>query len=134
MRYFLAKTEPQTYSIDDLRRDGETVWDGIKNPQALKALGLMEPGDRVFIYHSGGVSAIVGLAEVIAGNHSSPPATPSATLRYRHHLHPPTSLAQVKQSKLFDDWALVRQSRLSTMEAPGKFATWLQSRYPSIQF
>ena len=64
MKYFLAKTDPETYSVDDLERDGRTVWDGVKNPQALRAIREMKPGDRVFIYHSMGDAKIVGLAEV----------------------------------------------------------------------
>src|ERR1700735_183373 len=64
MRYFLAKTAPGTYSIDQLQKDHKTVWDGVSNPQAVRALREMKTGDKVFIYHSGGVSAIVGLAEV----------------------------------------------------------------------
>ena len=55
MNYFLAKSEPGTYSIDDLERDRKTVWDGVTNPQAVRAIRSMKPGDKVFIYHSGGV-------------------------------------------------------------------------------
>ena len=64
MTYYLAKTDPETYSIDDLERERRTVWDGVKNPQALRAIAAMRPGDRVFIYHSMGKAAIVGLAKV----------------------------------------------------------------------
>ena len=64
MRYFLAKTDPKTYSIDDLEREKRTVWDGVTNPQAVRAIRDMRPGDRVFIYHSGGVSSVVGMALV----------------------------------------------------------------------
>ena len=64
MSYYLAKTEPGTYSIEDLEREGRTVWDGVTNPLAVRAIREMRPDDRVLIYHSGGVSAIVGLAAV----------------------------------------------------------------------
>ena len=67
MKYYLAKSEPSVYSIDDLERDRKTVWDGVTNPQAVKAIRAMKPGDRVFLYHSGGVSAVVGLANVLVG-------------------------------------------------------------------
>ncbi len=60
--YFLAKTEPTSYSIDDLKRDKQTNWDGVRNPQAVNAIRSMKPKDRVFIYHSGGQSSIVGVA------------------------------------------------------------------------
>ncbi|MGH9673471.1 MAG: EVE domain-containing protein, partial [Bryobacteraceae bacterium] len=75
MNYFLAKTDPETYSIQDLERDGVTVWDGVRNPQAVRAILQMRPGDRVFIYHSGGTSGVVGLAEV-AGEPRPDPRNP----------------------------------------------------------
>ena len=133
MNYFLAKTEPLAYSIDRLRQDKKTVWDGIKNPQALQAVRMMRPGDRVFIYHSGGQSAVVGLAEVISESRPDPKDSKSAVVdvRYLAHLEPPTTLAEIKGSHLFDDWALVRQSRLSTMRVPPEFVDWLKKRYPS---
>ena len=62
MNYFLAKTDPETYSIDDLEREKRTAWDGVTNAQAVRTIREMQPGDRVFIYHSGGVSSIVGIA------------------------------------------------------------------------
>ena len=51
-------------------------------------------------------------------------------LEYGGLLEPPVTLAEIKTSKKFDDWALVRQGRLSTMEAPEKFAVWMRARYP----
>ena len=52
MKYFLAKTDPDTYSIDDLEQEKKTVWDGVLNPQAVRNIREMRPGDKVFIYHS----------------------------------------------------------------------------------
>jgi predicted RNA-binding protein with PUA-like domain len=135
MAYFLAKSEPDAYSIDDLERDKRTTWDGIKNPQAVRAIREMKPGDRVFFYHSGGVSSIVGIANV----HSEPrddaknPKSAVVDLEFGGKLDPPTTLAEIKQSKLFDDWALVRQSRLSTMSAPEHFVQWMRKRYPKAK-
>lgn len=136
MKYYLAKTEPTTYSIDDLERDHKTVWDGVTNPQAVKAIREMRPGDRVFIYHSGGVSSIVGLATVRSEGRDDPknPKSAVADLEFEVRLDPPTSLAEIKQSGLFDDWALVRQGRLSTMEVPQKFVTWIHKRYPGVKW
>jgi len=135
MRYFLAKSEPGVYSIDDLEKDGRTTWDGVTNPQAVKAIRAMRKGDRVFLYHSGGVSAVVGLADVVGEGRDDPknPKSAVADLAFRAHLDPPTGLAEVKQSGLFDDWALVRQNRLSTMEAPEKFVHWMRARYPKAK-
>lgn len=132
MAYYLAKSEPGTYSIGDLRRDQYTVWDGVTNAQAVRAILAMRPGDKVFIYHSGGVSAVVGLATVRTGGRADPknPKSAVAELGFLAELDPPTTLAEIKASHLFDDWALVRQSRLSTMAAPDSFAAWLRKRYP----
>ena len=111
MSYFLAKTDPDTYAIADLEREKKTAWDGVTNPQAVRAIRSMQPGDRVFVYHSGGESAVVDL-------------------EFSGRLDPPTTLAEIKQSGKFADWALVRQGRLSTMAAPETFVKWMQSRYP----
>lgn len=64
MQYFLAKTEPSTYSIDDLANEKETIWDGIHSHQAIAVIKTMKPGDRVFVYHSVKEKRIVGEAEV----------------------------------------------------------------------
>ena len=135
MRYFLAKTDPETYSIDDLEREKRTVWDGVTNPQAVRAIRDMRPGDRVFIYHSGGVSSVVGMALVQSEPRDDPKNAKSAVvdLEFAGRLNPPVTLAEIKQSKQFDDWALVRQGRLSTMAAPEEFAAWMRRRYPAAR-
>ena len=132
MKYFLAKTDPETYSIDHLEREQSTVWDGVTNPQAVRAIREMRPGDRVFIYHSGGVSGIVGLATVRSEPRDDPKNPKSAVvdLAFAGRLDRPATLAEIKQSKEFDDWALVRPGRLSTMAAPEKFVAWMRARYP----
>ena len=132
MQYFLAKTDPETYSIDDLERDGRTVWDGVTNAQAVRAIRDMRPGDRVFVYHSGGVSGVVGLATVRSEPRDDPKNPKSAVVdvEFAGRIQPPATLAEIKQSGEFADWALVRQSRLSTMAAPERFAKWMQARYP----
>jgi len=131
-RYYLAKTEPSVYSIGDLKRDKKTVWDGVTNPQAVRAIQDMQPGDRVFIYHSGGVSAIVGLALVLSPGRPDQKNPKSAVvdLEFLLELNTPVTLAEVKQSKEFDDFALVRQGRLSTMLVPEKFVAWIREKYP----
>ena len=135
MPYFLAKTEPSTYSIDDLERDKRTAWDGVANAQAVRAIRTMRPGDRVFIYHSGGISSIVGIATVRSEARDDPKNPKSAVvdLEFDARLDPPVSLADIKQTHKFDDWALIRQGRLSTMAAPDKFAAWMRDRYPKAK-
>jgi len=135
MNYFLAKSEPSTYSIDDLEHDHRTAWDGVTNPQAVRAIREMRPGDVVFIYHSGGVSSIVGMATVKSPPRDDPKSPKSAVvdLEFKGRIEPPTTLAEVKQSGKFDDFALVRQGRLSTMAVPEKFVTWMRARYPKAK-
>jgi len=135
MKYFLAKSEPAVYSVDDLARERKTIWDGVTNPQAVKAIRAMRPGDRVFIYHSGGVSSVVGIAHVLSAGRDDPrnPKSAVVELAYGAHLDPPTPLSAIKQSGKFHDWALVRQSRLSTMEAPAGFVEWMRARYPAAE-
>jgi len=135
MKYFLAKTDPETYSIDQLEREKKTVWDGVTNPQAVRAIREMRPSDKVFIYHSGGLSAILGLARVTSEPRPDPKNPKSAVvdLEFLGRIEPPVSLAEIKQSKLFDDWALVRQGRLSTMAAPEKFVEWMRKKYPKAK-
>ena len=135
MNYFLAKTDPETYSIDNFEKEKKTVWDGIRNPQALRAIREMRPGDRVFIYHSQGEAAIVGLADVISEPRpdSNDPKLAVVNFEFLNRLDPPTTLREIKESHLFDDWSLVRQSRLSTMSAPKVFAQWLRKKYPKAK-
>ena len=130
MKYFLAKTDPETYSIDQFEREKKTVWDGVKNPQALRAIAEMRPGDRVFLYHSGGDAAVVGLVKVVSEPRPDPknPKLTVVDLEFVSRLDPPTTLHEIKESGLFSDWALVQQGRLSTMTAPDSFVAWMKKR------
>jgi predicted RNA-binding protein with PUA-like domain len=132
MNYFLAKTDPETYSLDQFEKDKKTVWDGVKNPQALRAIRDMRPGDRVFMYHSGGDSGVVGLAQVVSEPRPDPKSEKLTVvdLEFLTRLDPPTTLHEIKASALFDGWALVRQGRLSTMAAPPEFVAWMKKKYP----
>ena len=132
MAYWFLRSEPEVYGWDHLVRDGVTEWDGIRNYTARNFLKDMQPGDRVFIYHSGGISAIVGLAQVLAAGRPDPknPKSAVADLGFLLVLDSPVTLAEIKQSKMFDDWALVRQSRLSTMLVPENFVSWVREKFP----
>ncbi len=130
MAYFLAKTDPETYSIGDLERDKVTVWDGVQNAAALQAIRNMRPGDEVLIYHSQGEAAIVGLARVISEPRPDPndPKSWVVDMAFVRRFAQPVTLREIKESHLFDDWALVRQGRLSTMSVPDKVAAWLKEK------
>ena len=135
MNYFLAKTDPEPYSIDDLERDRQTVWDGVRNPQALRAIREMRAGDRVFIYHSMGDACVTGLAKVVSAPRPDPKDSKLTVVDFEFvsKMEPPTTLREIKESGLFADWALVRQGRLSTMTAPAAFVEWLRKRYPKTK-
>ncbi|MCC7153850.1 MAG: EVE domain-containing protein [Bryobacterales bacterium] len=132
MNWFLAKTDPGTYPLSALEREKRTVWDGVTNPQAVKAIRSMKPGDKVFIYHSGGESAIVGWARILSDSRPDPKNAKSAVvdLEFGGRIDPPRTLGEIKDSDLFASWALVRQGRLSTMAAPPDFVDWMRKRYP----
>lgn len=128
MAYFLAKTDPQTYSIDDLKRDGTAEWDGVRNPAAVNTIKTMKPGDNVIIYHSQRDAAVVGLAKVVSlpRPDKNDPRSWVADFKYIKHATRPMTLREIKESHKFDDSALVRQGRLSTMSVPTEFWKWLQ--------
>jgi len=136
MAHFLAKTDPDTYSIDDFAREKRTTWDGVTNAAAVQAIGKMSKGDIVFLYLSGGISAIGGWAKVESAPRLDPNNSKSKVvdLKFMGHLEPFTTLKEVKESGLFADFALVRQGRLSTMQCPESFVEWLRPRYPKAKF
>jgi predicted RNA-binding protein with PUA-like domain len=109
--YWLVKTEPSTYSFDDLKREGVATWDGVKNPVAMKHLRAMQPGDEVFIYHTGKEKSVIGTATVVAAG--DPPR-----LKAKGMLGRPVTLAEIKADKMFADLALVRIGRLSVQPVP----------------
>ena len=130
MTYFLAKTDPATYSLEDLERDKTTTWDGVRNAQAVRAIQSMQPDDEVLIYHSGGETALVGVARVISEPRPDPRESKSwvVDMAFVRRLARPVSLREIKESHLFDDWLLIRQSRLSTMSVPETLIAWLKEQ------
>lgn len=121
MAYWILKTEPSTYSFDDLVRERTTVWDGVKNPVALKNIGRMKPGDDVLVYHTGKEKALVGRAAVASAPRPDAkqrdPKLLVVELRAGPRLPQPVTLAQIKADPAFNDLALVRQGRLSVVSA-----------------
>ena len=111
---YLLKTEPSEYSFADLQSDGETIWDGVSNPVALKNLREMERGGRLIIYETGDHKSAVGAATVVSVN-ASEPKNPAVKIKAGKALGKPISLAEIKANKLFKDSPLVRQGRLSVV-------------------
>lgn len=138
MRYWLFKTEPDEYSVEDLRREDVSPWEGIRNFQARKRLSSeVKPGDRVFIYHSScKTPAVVGLAEVVSGPEPDPtqfdpaspyhdeksnPARPRWVLvrvRFLETFSSPVTLKTIKSMPVFSDLELVTRPRLSIQQVP----------------
>lgn len=114
MSDYLLKTEPSEYSFADLQRDKVTLWDGVKNPVAVRNLAAMEPGARLVIYETGDRKSAVGTATVVSVKVSDP-KKPQVTIKAGRALSNPVSLAEVKANKLFADSPLVRQGRLSVV-------------------
>jgi predicted RNA-binding protein with PUA-like domain len=130
MNYYLAKTEPSTYSIDDLAKEKTTTWSGVRNPGAVKTLKEMKKGDKVLIYHSGS-GTISGLASVLGNGRPDLKDEKSWLVDFKFEKkfkEPFINLAVIKESGLFSDFALVRQGRLSTMLVPVKFVKWLKEK------
>lgn len=119
--HWIVKTEPSTYSYDDLARQKTAVWDGVKNNLALKHLRQMKPGDRVLVYHTGDEKAVVGMAEVVSAPYPDPKQKDAkltvVDLRPVGRLPRPVPLAQIKGDRAFADLGLVRMGRLSVMPA-----------------
>jgi predicted RNA-binding protein with PUA-like domain len=135
MAFFLAKTDPETYSIEDFAREKRTTWDGVTNALAARHISTMKKGDTVFLYHSMGDSAVVGLAKVDSAARLDPKNSKSwvVDMKFVARLDPPTSLRTIKECGLFAEFDLVRNSRLSTMPCPQDFVEWLRIRYPKAK-
>ena len=116
MSDWLLKTEPSEYSFEDLVKEKQTVWTGVKNPVARRHLFEMKPDDRIVVYHTGDVKAAVGLASVASSSADSQnPKEPSVVIVAGTALKKPVTLAVVKGSLLFSDSPLVRIGRLSVV-------------------
>jgi len=115
MNYWLVKTEPETYSFDNLLKDKKTVWDGVRNFQARSNLKKMEKGDLVFVYHTGEEKSVTGIARVVKSGYPEPKDAEwiAVDLAPEKKLKKPVSLAQIKSDKRLTDMVLVRAARLS---------------------
>lgn len=120
---YLLKTEPGAYSIGDLKRDVETVWDGVTNPAAVKNLRGMHTQDRLIIYHTGDERAAVGTATVLSVD-AKDPKVPLVRIRFGKTVTP-KALDAIKEEPLFQDSPLVRQGRLSVAPLTDEQYRWL---------
>jgi predicted RNA-binding protein with PUA-like domain len=117
MNYWMVKTEPNSYSWEDLVKKREDVWDGVRNYQARNFLKAMQKGDLVLFYHSGKDKAIVGVAEVSEEAFPDPKDTAweAVALRAKTTLTKPITLQQIKAEDRLSEMLMLKQSRLSVM-------------------
>lgn len=126
MRRWLVKSEPDTFSFDDLVRDGRVTWDGVRNHTAARNLKEMAVGDEVLFYHSQESLAVVGIAKVTRT--AFPDVTDPTGKFVAVELGPvrpvpkPVTLAQMKAEPALAEMPTVRQGRLSV--APVSDAEW----------
>jgi len=121
---YLLKSEPDAYGFADLERDGETLWDGVSNPVAVKHLREMKPGDKLVIYHTGKERQAVGTGAVISVD-SKDPRTPLVKIKAEKAITKPRTLAEIKEQKIFSDSPLVKQGRLSVVPLTKEQYEWL---------
>lgn len=123
---WLLKTEPSEFAYDDLERDGKAVWDGVRNPVALRNLAAMKAGERALVYHTGGEKAAVGVAKLLGEAYPDPGKRNAKLLVVDiaplGRLPRPVTLAEMKAMPIFADSPLVRQGRLSVV--PLSAAQW----------
>ena len=114
MSFYLFKSEPGVYSFDDLVHDGETVWDGVTNPTAVKNLREMKAGTKWIFYHTGDERTAVGTGTVVSVD-ATDPKVPIVRVKAGKRLKHPKTLDAIKAEKLFKGSPLVTIGRLSVV-------------------
>ena len=128
MKYWLMKSEPDVWSIDQQKKAGAkgAPWDGVRNYQAAKNLKSMKKGDLCFFYHSNIGKEIVGIVEVIKESYLDETDKSgrfvAVTVKFKNKLLKPVTLEEIKKDKQLSHLALIKQSRLSVM--PIDYKSW----------
>ena len=126
MKYWLLKSEPDVWSIDQQRKAGikGAPWDGVRNYQAAKNLKAMKKRDQCFFYHSNIGKEIVGIVEVIKEHYLDKTDQSgrfvAVTVRFLDKLKKPITLEEIKKNKQLSHLSLIKQSRLSVMPVDSK--------------
>lgn len=125
VNYWLAKQEPsgpRGYNFEQLKKDKKTVWDGVHNNLALKHMRKMKPNDLVLFYHTGTERQAVGIMQITSKPYPNPNEDNErfvvVAVKYKKKLTRPITLDEMKKNKKFQDWELIRISRLSVMPVP----------------
>tara|TARA_B100001173_G_scaffold110079_1_gene95310 strand:- start:572 stop:988 length:417 start_codon:yes stop_codon:yes gene_type:complete len=128
MQYWLMKSEPDVWSIDQQKKAGAkgAPWDGVRNYQAAKNLKSMKKGDFCFFYHSNIGKEIVGIVEVIKESYLDKTDQSgrfvAVTVKFKNKLLKPVTLEEIKKNKQLSHLPLIKQSRLSVM--PIDYKSW----------
>ncbi len=126
MQYWLMKSEPNVWSIDQQKKIGikGAAWDGVRNYQAAKNLKAMKKGDQSFFYHSNIGKEIVGIVEVIKEHYLDKTDKSgrfvAVTVKFIKKLEKPVTLEEIKKNKELSHLSLIKQSRLSVMPIDSK--------------
>ena len=126
MKYWLIKSEPDVWSINQQKKVGKkgAAWDGVRNYQAAKNLKAMRKGDQCFFYHSNIGKEIVGIVEVIQEAYLDKTDESgrfvAVTVKFIKKLDKPITLENIKKNKELSHLSLIKQSRLSVMPIDSK--------------
>ena len=126
MKYWLLKSEPETWSWDKQVKEGTSMWDGVRNYQARNNLMKMKKGDLCFFYHSVKEKSIIGIVEVVREFYPDPTDKTGkfvvVDVKAKNKLRNYVTLEKIKNEKALKEIALIKQSRLSVM--PLKSSEW----------
>ena len=126
MQYWLVKSEPDVWSIDQQKKAGNNgaAWDGVRNFQAAKNLKNMKKGDQCFFYHSNIGKEIVGIVQVVKEYYTDKTDQSgrfvAVTVKFLKKLDKPVTLEEIKKNKQLSHLSLIKQSRLSVMPIGSK--------------
>ena len=126
MKYWLLKSEPDVWSIDQQKKAGNNgaPWDGVRNYQAAKNLKNMKKGDQCFFYHSNIGKEIVGIVEIIKEHYLDKTDKSgrfvAVTVKFLNKLNKPVKLEEIKKNVQLSHLSLIKQSRLSVMPIDSK--------------
>ena len=130
MATWLIKTEPGDYSWDDMVRDKRTAWTGVANNAARMHMRAVKKGDEAFFYHTGNEKAVMGLVKIATDPYEDPEEpglngkgemkAPLFDVTVGKKAKTPVTLKDIKADERFNDFDLVRQSRLSVMPVPAR--------------
>jgi len=119
MTFWLLKSEPGCYSIDDMERDGIEPWDGVRNYQARNNMMKMRIGDSAFFYHSISTKSVMGIVKVVKEHYPDPADETKrfvcVDVKFSQRLKKPVTLESIKANPKLENIALIKQSRLSVM-------------------